>query len=629
MNTTGGAGVISRIDSGVEIACNSTSSVQALEQQRPRNLDWKRAAALLYGDWGTSKAYVIGLAFAASGFASLPVILAVSAITLLVGVNYMIICRCFPDGGGVYSAARMHGRTLSVVGALLLIADLTVTAALSGWAALSYLGVPGGWMMWGAMGVMVLIGLINNYGPRHSGTFAAMLAVPAVVMVVGILLFALPHLTTARLEPLHEDFSSIWIAFVGVILALSGVEAMANLTGTLKPDKNSPPGQPRVGRSSFKAILPVALEVSIGTALLGWAMLSLPRNLAPEMLERKEDMLRFLAERFSAMSLGLEFGVVFGWMVGIVFALLLLSAVNTAVSALVGVVYMMSREGDMPHLFARLNRHGVPVWALVAAVLLPVIVLAGTENFDALAALYAIGVVGAICVNLGSCTLSRALPLHWAERGLMGATFLILCAVELTIARTKPDALFFVVCVLVVGLGLFAVSKHLARTPSLQTVPTAASGMRAYAAAGPVAERQPKAVRILVCVRGFTPVLAFAMEEACLRGAALYVMHVREVAVLYRGPVVSRLKWQDDPEARALFHAAMERGGELGIETVPVFASSSEPGQIIADTAATLGVDMVILGATHRSGMAKLLKGDVAMDVANSLPDNIALVIVG
>ena len=35
---------------------------------RPRNLDWKRAAALLYGDWGTSKAYVIGLAFVAAGF---------------------------------------------------------------------------------------------------------------------------------------------------------------------------------------------------------------------------------------------------------------------------------------------------------------------------------------------------------------------------------------------------------------------------------------------------------------------------------------------------------------------------------------------------------------------------------
>ena len=73
---------------------------------RPRNVDWKRAAALLYGDWGTSKAYVIGLAFLAAGFSSLPIILAVCALTGLVGINYIVICRHFPDGGGVYSAAR-------------------------------------------------------------------------------------------------------------------------------------------------------------------------------------------------------------------------------------------------------------------------------------------------------------------------------------------------------------------------------------------------------------------------------------------------------------------------------------------------------------------------------------------
>ena len=76
---------------------------------RPRNVDWKRAAALLYGDWGTSKAYVIGLAFLAAGFSSLPIILAVCALTGLVGINYMVICRHYPDGGGVYSAARSQG----------------------------------------------------------------------------------------------------------------------------------------------------------------------------------------------------------------------------------------------------------------------------------------------------------------------------------------------------------------------------------------------------------------------------------------------------------------------------------------------------------------------------------------
>ena len=106
---------------------------------RPRNVDWKRAAALLYGDWGTSKAYVLGLAFVAAGFSSLPIILAVCAVTALVGINYAVICRHFPDGGGVYSAARSQGRLLAVVGALLLLADLTVTAALSGWSGLSYI----------------------------------------------------------------------------------------------------------------------------------------------------------------------------------------------------------------------------------------------------------------------------------------------------------------------------------------------------------------------------------------------------------------------------------------------------------------------------------------------------------
>src|SRR5216110_1883959 len=94
---------------------------------RPRNDDWKRAAALLYGDWGTSKAYVIGAAFLALGFSSMPIILAVCALTGVVGCMYMIVCRYFPEGGGVYSAARLQSRLLASIGGLLLVADLTVT----------------------------------------------------------------------------------------------------------------------------------------------------------------------------------------------------------------------------------------------------------------------------------------------------------------------------------------------------------------------------------------------------------------------------------------------------------------------------------------------------------------------
>src|SRR4026207_1968459 len=96
---------------------------------RPRNLDWKRAAALLYGDWGTSKAYVIGLAFVAAGFSSFPIILAVCVLTAVVAYNYIIVCAHFPDGGGVYSAARQQSRFLASTGAPPLLAQFLPTAA--------------------------------------------------------------------------------------------------------------------------------------------------------------------------------------------------------------------------------------------------------------------------------------------------------------------------------------------------------------------------------------------------------------------------------------------------------------------------------------------------------------------
>src|SRR6266404_3801628 len=131
---------------------------------RPRNVDWKRAAALLYGDWGTSKADVIGLAFVAACFASLPIILVVCVLTATVAYNYIIVCAHFPDGGGVYSAARSQSRFLASVGALLLIANFIVTAGLSGWAAASYLGVPTQHAPAAAMIIILLVGIINYFG---------------------------------------------------------------------------------------------------------------------------------------------------------------------------------------------------------------------------------------------------------------------------------------------------------------------------------------------------------------------------------------------------------------------------------------------------------------------------------
>src|SRR6266496_6239987 len=319
---------------------------------RPRNVDWKRAAALLYGDWGTSKAYVIGLAFVAAGFASFPIILAVCALTGLVGYNYIIICRHFPDGGGVYSAAREQSRLLAVVGALLLVADLTVTAALSGWSALTYITSGAEHITWigflrdhialTTIGLLLIMGLVNYFGPKHSGSFAVALALPTAFVVVLMIAISAPHLTTHFREPRHQSVMAVWVQFVGVILALSGAESIANLTGVMKLDPGSTMEHPSVARESVKAITPVAIEVVLGTALLGWAMLSLPSILdktlhltdkgaiAAVLGQRSEDMLRFIGEEFATATFSAPIGNVFGWIVGIVFFFLLLSGANTA-----------------------------------------------------------------------------------------------------------------------------------------------------------------------------------------------------------------------------------------------------------------------------------------------------------
>src|SRR6476646_8518075 len=117
------------------------AALMMLASERPRNVNWFQAAALLFGDWGTSRLYVLGLAFLVAGRSSFWLILGMSFLILAVGWAYTQICRIYPDGGGVYTAAKQRSRLLGVVGALLLFADYTITASLSAVDAFHYFGL--------------------------------------------------------------------------------------------------------------------------------------------------------------------------------------------------------------------------------------------------------------------------------------------------------------------------------------------------------------------------------------------------------------------------------------------------------------------------------------------------------
>jgi amino acid transporter/nucleotide-binding universal stress UspA family protein len=594
---------------------------------RPRNLGWARAAALLYGDWGTSKAYVIGLAFVAAGFSSFPIILAVCGLTGLVAYNYIIVCKNFPDGGGVYSSAREQSRVLAVLGSLLLLADFMVTAAMSCWDAMSYFGIPREYIKIATIGFILLVGFINYFGPKHSGSLAFLLALPMVVVVLSIIALSAPHLSLQQLEPPHESFSKNWIAFCGVILALSGVEAIANLTGVMKLNPGATAENPNVSLTAKKSIYLVAFEVVFGTALLGWAMLSMHNVPAADIKARYEDMLRFLGEHYGALAFGTHVGQILGAFIGLVVGLLLLSAVNTALSAMIGLIYMLARDREMPQPFTKLNANGVPWLPLLVAVGLPLILVMISHDLDSLADMYAIGVVGAITVNLGSCCFNKRLNLKLWERVIMVGTFLILFAVEITIAKTKPAALFFAACVLGIGFALrWWAMKH----AGFETI--IIKREMAAAVSYDTTHFKPNLTpgqSILVAARGLTPVLRFAVEEAKFRQGNLYVLYIKELAVNLPGPLAKaeRPRWQDDDEAAKIMYAMIKLGQEISVPVVPVFVISDNPAATILDISATIGADVLMLGSSHRTKLVNLLKGNVITEVAKNLPENIQLVI--
>src|SRR5205823_11476368 len=149
-------------------------------------------------------------------------------------------------------------------------------------------------------------------------------------------LFSLPHLGTAlgHLQPLHGTFGQNWAGFVGIVLALSGVEAIANATGVMKLNPGSSDAQPSVTKTSTPALLIVMTEVCVFTALLGLAMNALGGlhvvngdvN-APGAEGVRDYMLRYMGQTFVGAALGPGFGHAFSIAVSVDFGLLLFSAV--------------------------------------------------------------------------------------------------------------------------------------------------------------------------------------------------------------------------------------------------------------------------------------------------------------
>jgi amino acid transporter/nucleotide-binding universal stress UspA family protein len=597
---------------------------------RPRNVDSPCAAAILYGDWGTSKAYVIGLAFAIAGYSSFWLILAMCLLTALVGVNYIAICRHYPDGGGVYASVRHRSEILSIVGAFLLIADYIVTAAISALSAFQYLGVDHPEIF--AAAAIAGIGALNYFGPKHTGGLAFLISVPTAIVVVVLGIFCIPHLGQAihNLKPLAGGFFENWNGFVGIVLALSGVEAIANATSVMKLDPGSTDQNPTVSKTSTPAILWVMAEVCIFTALLGLGMLALNGLQihdgdvnAPGSPGVRDYMLRYMAEVFVGHPFGSLAGAVAGWIVSGVFGFLLLSAVNTAIVDLIAISFLMSRDRELPEAFEKLNRFGVPNLGLIVATVIPAILVVTVKDVAGLADLYAVGVVGAIATNLGASSTDKKLGLERWERTLMFCTFLIMAAIEVSLFIDKPNARLFAATILVFGLILRGLVTERSQKKAASVAPSNEARKAETAPVFNAPVGVTSGLAMLCAVRGIGRTLNFALQEAKETGRPLYLLFVREQPIL--APEDRKRKWVDDEEAREIFAYAKSKAE--GLTVLPCYAVSDSAADTIVDIAATVGASYVILGKPERNMIANILRGSLIRNVSSILPEEIHLLV--
>jgi nucleotide-binding universal stress UspA family protein len=205
----------------------------------------------------------------------------------------------------------------------------------------------------------------------------------------------------------------------------------------------------------------------------------------------------------------------------------------------------------------------------------------------------------------------------------MFGTFVVMAAIELSLLVDKPNARYFAVTILAVGLILRGLvqerrMKKAATAPEVLPVQVAASEAPA------AVTEMPGGEAMLCAIRGTGRTLDFALREARETGRRLYLLFVREQRFMTEQDV--KRKWQEDPEASTIFAEAKSKA-DANHTPLFCYAVSPSAAETIVDVAATLGASRLILGAPKRNALINLLRGNVIREVSNSLPEEIDLLV--
>ena len=423
-----------------------------------------------------------------------------------------------------------------------------------------------------------------------------------------------------------------------------------------------------VRQTSRLAILPVLFEVVVFNFILTAAMNALPDAKLIDIRGHylgTDDMMNILTLNYVGPTFSLIGSVVFG--------ALLLSAVNTAIIDLVAIQYMMGRDGEAPSILCKLNKHGVPGYALGVAMLIPSILLMVFSNLADLAGLYSVGVVSAITINLFCVGFTKRFELLGWEKALLRGVGFVMACILITLLWNKPQARVFSMAVLNMGLcaRLFTLLGRSDLVPTTQKQGQLLSGLgflgigffTIYAPVGvgalgffisagmavllmllgqivsakipekvlmvPLVDLEgdyaPKATYLL-SVSKPSSLIRTVVEEARARNFGVAIIYVRELAFPLMA-VAGNYNLEEDEEAGEIFAQAQEAAHRFGVPLKFIYRAGGSISQQIINTAIDLKVKCVFLQIANRSTIAQIIKGNVVANIVEQMPKEIEVVI--
>ncbi len=430
--------------------------------------------ALVFADIGTSVYYVPGILYGQYGTRSALFVTMTMGVFVLLCIKYAEVAWRYPEGGGVVTvASRALHPFVGLLGGLFILVDYYLTAALSALSGVFYLAVVAPQLTAVAVPVtmtaLVLLGFLNAFGIKESAGVSAVFATAAAagqLIVVGAVAL---HLGPAGIVESFRQLGrgaaltpvTLVTGYSAAFLAFSGLESIAQIAPAMKEVR-------RV--VAYRAMGLVIITIAATSPLLTlWSTTLLDgKNSDPN------QFVSLLGAHIAGWMLG-DFVAISG-------ALLLVFASNTAIIGAYHVFVALTRMGFLPRVLEKRNRlRGTPHWAILAAVVLPIVIVGLTSgNVNLLGDLYAFGLLGAFvltCLALDVVrrreTVGRRSLLQRAGYALgVLTTVLVLVAWSVNLIA-KPLATAFGGGLTVLGLivGYFTYRRARSHRPAVFPVP--------------------------------------------------------------------------------------------------------------------------------------------------------------